>query len=145
MQKSNEKMLAYQKEYHQEHKEKILARKKELKEEQRRLLAPLKEVTLAHDFLDNSLEGSSVVKLALEKLTKVLEKNEMPVQYLSRVARDVADVQAKAVDKRLAIEGRPSRVVEHRDAAEIIRALEQKRVLKSIDVVQGKVIDAGAS
>ena len=56
---------------------------------------------------------------------------------LSKIARDLADVQSKAVDKKLSLEGRPSQITEVRDVADIVRALEAKKVITQIEVESG--------
>lgn len=51
----------------------------------------------------------------------------------SKVARDLADVMAKNVDKRLALEGRPTQIVENRDIGEIINSLVAMKVASRVD------------
>lgn len=93
-------------------------------EELRAKIVPLKEQTLTHNMLDNALYASDVTRVAMEQLMGRLEEGKIPPEYLSRVARDVQDVQAKAIDKKLALEGRPSVITESRTAPEIIKKLE---------------------
>lgn len=104
--------------------------RREQYEELRERIAPLKEKQLAHNLLDNALYASEVTAQAIEQLQGRLQY--VKTDQLSRVARDLADVQAKAVDKKLALEGRPTAIVENRSASEIIRALESKGILKQI-------------
>lgn len=51
----------------------------------------------------------------------------------SKVARDLADVTAKMVDKRLALQGRPTQIVENRDVGEIVNALVAMKVATRVD------------
>jgi hypothetical protein len=101
-------------------------------EELRAKIVPLKEQALTHNLLDNALYASDVTRAAMEQLTKRLEEGRIKPEYLSRVARDVADVQTKAIDKKMTLEGRPNVITETRSAPEIIRALEGMRVIKQI-------------
>jgi hypothetical protein len=85
-------------------------------------LAPVIEARLAADMLDNATLASDVTRLAIAKTRDMLEAGR--VADPSRVARDLSQVATQAVDKRLALQGRPTQIVEHRDTAEIIRKLE---------------------
>jgi hypothetical protein len=110
-------------------------------EELRQRIAPLKEKQLANNLLDNALYASDVTAQAIGQLQERIKY--VKTDQLSRVARDLADVQAKAVDKRLALEGRPTVITETRSAPEIIRALESMRVVKPVEITQGEAIDVG--
>lgn len=91
-------------------------------QKRREELAPVIEARLAADMLDNATLASDVTRLAIQKTRDMLEAGR--VQDPSRVARDLSQVATQAVDKRLALQGRPTQIVEHRDTAEIIRKLE---------------------
>ena len=106
----------------------------------RRQLAPRLEQELADGLLDNARLAAAATGLAIERSTQLLESGKCVDP--SRVARDLADVQAKSIDKRLALEGRPSQVVETRNASEIIRALEGMKVVKSVDVSPAQIEEA---
>ena len=106
-------------------------------EELRERIAPFKEKILTHNLMDNALYASEVTRVGMEQLMQKLEAGHIKPEYLSRVARDVADVQAKSIDKKLALEGRPTTIVENRSPQEIIRQLERKGVLKQIEVESG--------
>ena len=98
----------------------------------REQIAPLIEEKLANDLLGNATLASDVTALAIEKTRELLEEGK--IADPSRVARDLSQVGTQAVDKRLALQGRPSQIVEHRDVSEIIRALEgMKVVVASVD------------
>ena len=110
--------------------------RREQYEELRQRIAPLKEQALAHNLLDNALYASDVTKAAMEQLHERLNENKIRPSDLSKTARDLADVQAKSVDKRLALEGRPTVITETRNADQIIRKLESMGVVKQITVTQ---------
>lgn len=103
--------------------------------ELRERIAPLKEKTLIHNLQGNALYASEVTRIGMEQLMEMMEAGKIEPQYLSRVARDVADVQAKSIDKMLALEGRPTGIVEHRTPGQIISALERMKVLKTVQVI----------
>ena len=111
-------------------------------EELRAKLVPIKEDSLTHNLLDNALYMSDVTRVAMEQLMARLEEGRIPPEYLSRVARDAQDVQSKAIEKKLSLEGRPGIITETRTAPEIIRALEQKGVLRAeLDVPEAEVVE----
>lgn len=98
-------------------------------EELRAKIVPLKEKTLAHNMLDNGLYASEATRIAMDQLVQRLQENRIPPEYLSRVARDIADVQTKSVDKKLALENRPTVITETRSAPEILRKLQDMGVI----------------
>lgn len=117
---------------------KVLARTRaDQYEELRERVAPMKEQILTHNLMDNALYASEVTQVAMEQLMKRLEEGKIRPEYLSKVARDIADVQSKAVDKKLSLEGRPTHIVEQRTPDEIIRQLERKGVVKRVEIEQG--------
>ncbi|HTA98678.1 MAG TPA: hypothetical protein VK730_13680 [Solirubrobacteraceae bacterium] len=98
----------------------------------REQIAPLIEEKLASDLLGNATLASDVTALAIQKTREMLEDGK--IADPSRVARDLSQVGTQAVDKRLALQGRPTQITEHRDVSEIIRALEgMKVVVSSVD------------
>jgi hypothetical protein len=111
--------------------------RREQYEELRERIAPFKEKVLTHNLMDNALYASEVTRTAMEQLMERLEEGKIKPEYLSRVARDVADVQAKSIDKKLGLEGRPQHIVETRSAPEIIKKLE------SMGVVEVKQLESG--
>lgn len=110
-------------------------------QELREKIAPLKEKTLTANLRDNALYASEVTRLGMEQLQELLENRQVEPQYVSRVARDIADVQAKSIDKMLALEGRPTAIIENRTPAQIMAALERMRVLKPVQITQGVSTD----
>lgn len=100
-------------------------------EKVRESLAPRIEASLANDFLDNARMASEVERLAVERTRQLL--GEGKIADPSRVARDLSQVKTQSVDKRLALQGRPTQITEHRDPREIIRALEAMKVVQTVD------------
>ena len=82
---------------------------------------PLREGKLVNEMLDSAEMASSVERLAIQTTEQFLEEGK--IQDPSRVARDLADVKAKNIERGLALQGRPTAITENRDAAEILRAL----------------------
>ncbi len=110
----------------------VHARKdKEKLESLREQLAPRIEAIRANDMLDNAGLATELERMCMERLQSQLEFNE--VRDPARVARDLADLKAKNVDKRLAVQGRPTQIVETRKVGEIVKALEGLGVAKQID------------
>ena len=97
------------------------------------------EGAFANDLLDNTKRSTTVIRLAIEETDKRLKTGN--VADPSRVARDLSQVMAQAVDKRLAIQGRPTQIVEHRDVGEIIRQLVALGVVCD-DAIDGTAEDA---
>jgi hypothetical protein len=110
-------------------------------EELRAKLVPIKEESLTHNLTDNALYMSEVTRVAMEQLMERLQEGRVPPEFLSRVARDAQDVQSKAIEKKLSLEGRPGVITETRSAPEIIRALEAKGVLKELPVPDAEVVE----
>lgn len=96
--------------------------------ERRRELAPELEKTLADDMLDLARLSTVAERLAVEETMRVLEAGEAKEPW--RVARDLKQVSSQSVEKRLALEGRPEKVVETRSFEELERTLVAMGVLK---------------
>jgi hypothetical protein len=111
-------------------------------EQVRRELAPRLEASLAGDLLDNARLATQVENVAIERTLKLL--NEGRVRDPSRVARDLSQVATQSVDKRLALQGRPTQIVENRNVDEMIRSLEGLGVAKqvTIETTAMEIIDA---
>ncbi len=95
-------------------------------EKRRTELAPQLETRFANDLLTNARRGTLVTSLAIEKMEEELLGE---VRNPARVARDLAQVTARSIEKRLAVQARPTQIVEHRDVAEIVLALASMGVL----------------
>jgi hypothetical protein len=100
-------------------------------EKRRQELAPQIEAELANNLLDNAQRASAVITVAIAKTEELLEAGK--VGDPARVARDLSQVVAQSVDKRLSIQGRPTQITEHRDIGEIVRQLQAKGVIEVID------------
>jgi hypothetical protein len=99
--------------------------------------APKREALAAEHMLNNTTRASEVLALAIEKTREHLESSRCTDP--ATVARNLADVMAKSVDKRLSLQGRPTQITEHRDVNEIVRALEGMKVVTTVQqpVIEG--------
>jgi hypothetical protein len=109
-------------------------------QKRRKELGPKIEAMLADDMLGNARLASEVEKLAIEQTAKLLKQGK--VQDPSRVARDLKQTQTQGIDKRLAMEGRPTQIHESRNVDELVRALEGMGVARQVEVTQ---IEQGGS
>jgi hypothetical protein len=100
----------------------------------RERIAPKIEAATANNMLSNAWEATEVENLAIERAREMLEEDR--IADPSKVARDLADVKAKNIDKRLALQGRPTQISEHRNSEEIIRALEGMGVARRVEIGQ---------
>lgn len=116
---SEEKLAVMREKYHGEY------------EKLREQLAPAIEASLTNDSLGIARRATEVEALAISRTEEMLAEGR--ARDPSRIARDLADVKAKNIDKRLALQGRPTQIVETRDAVEIIRQLEAMGVAKTDD------------
>lgn len=107
-------------------------RHRERIEEMREELAPRIEAIRANDMLDNAGLATELERMCMERLQTQLENGQ--VRDPARVARDLADLKAKNVDKRLAVQGRPTQIVETRKMGEIVKALEGLGVARQVTV-----------
>jgi hypothetical protein len=109
-------------------------------EEIRSNLAPRLENTLANDMLATAREANEVARQAIETTRKRL--NAGKIEDSSRVARDLSQVSVQSVDKRLALQGRPTHVTEHRNIGELVNALVGLKVAEVIEAAPEDVEDA---
>ena len=116
---TTEKILEVCKRFHIEEYEKI-----------RNQLAPLVEQSFANDMLGVASMATQVEQVAVEHTMDLLKKGK--IADPSRVARDLADVKAKNTDKRLAIQGRPTSIVEKRSVEDIWQQLEKMGVVEQV-------------
>jgi hypothetical protein len=105
-------------------------------EKVRAQLAGRIETGRAHDMLGVAGLCTEVEQAAIVRTSEMLAEDR--IQDPSKVARDLADVKAKNIDKKLALESRPSQIVETRNTDEIIRALEGMNVVKRVEITQGE-------
>jgi hypothetical protein len=136
-----EQAVEYLKEYHDRQTtvavlEGFRRARPERYEQVRRQLTPRLEQELTDGLLDNARLATIATNMAIKRTMELLERGVC--RDPSKVARDLADVQAKSVDKKLSLEGRPTQITETRNPEEIIRALEGMRVIKRVEVEQGE-------
>lgn len=109
--------------------------------ERREEVAPRLEAMLAGDLLDNARFATNVERLALETTERLLREGR--INDPSRVARDLSQIRTQAIDKRLALQGRPSQIVEKRSPDELVRALEGLGVARQVtlEVPDAEVVE----
>lgn len=105
-------------------------------EERRSQLAAKREEVLTNDLLDVKVKATIALKLAIDQSTFMLN-NGLCVEPW-RVARDLSQVMAQATDKRLALQGRPTQIIEKRDPDETLRKLQSMGV---VQVIEGTVVE----
>ena len=108
----------------------------------REQLAPrFVEAKLAEDLLQEAGSATEAIAFAVEQTYERLAKGE--IADPARAARDLSQIETQAVDKRLALQGRPTQISEHRSPDEIVRALEGMGVVKKVDA-EGTAIEETA-
>jgi len=100
-------------------------------QQRRQELAPQIEETFAADLLENAAEATAMVKRLIDETGKRLDEGS--IEEPARAARELSQVTQQSIDKRLAVQGRPTQIVESRNIAEIIKTLEGKRILEVIE------------
>jgi len=105
--------------------------KSEVFRERRHELAPKLEEALADDLLSEARLSTQVISMALESTQRLL--NAGSVGDPARVARDLSQIRTQAVDKKLALQGRPTQISENRSIDELVRALEGLGVAQRVD------------
>lgn len=100
-------------------------------QKRREQLAPRLEAKLADDMLANAMRATNAEAFCIERIEEMLEEGR--VQDPSRVARDLSQIRTQAVDKRLALQGRPTQITEHRDVSELVNALVGMKVAEVVD------------
>lgn len=101
-------------------------------------LAPAVEAKLADDMLSNAAKATLLESLCFERIQVLLEGNEL--RDPARVARDLSQIRTQAIDKRLALQGRPTTITSSRSMEEVLRQLESMNVVKRVDV-EGDAIE----
>jgi hypothetical protein len=87
------------------------------------------ENALISDLGDNAKLAGVAIRLAVKRTLELLAEGR--VQDPSRVARDLADVQAKAIDKSRLLQDKPTAIVAKPKMAEIISGLESLGVIEA--------------
>ena len=101
-------------------------------EEARRELAPMMELKLTNDLLAETVRVTSVIDRAVRRTERLLERDA--ISDPAKAARDLGQLRTQAIDKRLALEGRPTQIIEKRSADEILAKLEAMGIAKRVDV-----------
>jgi hypothetical protein len=96
--------------------------------------APQIEARLANTFLDNARLASEVQRIAIEQTRDKLKKKS--IAEPARVARDLGDAITKNIDKRLSLQGRPTKITTNRDIGEVVRALIGMNIVQVTDQQQ---------
>lgn len=108
--------------------------RRERYEARRNELAPVLEGMHANDLLDTARLATTVGNIAIAKTKELLENGQIrDPAVASKVARDLSQVSTQSIDKRLAVQGRPTQITEHRDHREILRALQAMGVAQIVD------------
>ncbi len=108
----------------------------------RREIAPALEEQLTGDMLDLTRLSVELEGYALDNCLKKLQASRFAAspEVLAKIAREASQVKTQNVDKRLALEGRPTSITESRNQDEIIRSLESMGVARQI-TVEGSAIE----
>jgi hypothetical protein len=101
----------------------------------RRDLAPRLEACAIDELQAFVVQAAATKLLALQKTHEALESDAIPARDLPAALRNITTAEAISVDKILALSGRPTSVVEHRSAAELVSRLARL----------GAVVDGTAS
>lgn len=84
---------------------------------------PKLEQQVVRQLEQNVIHAGEATRQAIAKSLEQLEAGE--AKDPAATARNLATVQGIAVDKMLTLTGRPAQITEHRDTAQIMRALKQ--------------------
>lgn len=103
--------------------------------------APQIEAQLANNFLDNARLAAEAEREAIERSRQMLQNGR--AQDPSRMARDLSQVKSQSVDKRLALQGRPTQITEKRNVNQIIGRLLQMKAVKMIESTAEEIPDGG--
>ena len=93
-------------------------------------MAPAIEKAVVAEMHGFIVETGRVKRKALEQIDRALDEGTLAPRDLAAALRNVAASEATAIDKSLALSGRPSSVVEHRSASELIERLAKLGALK---------------
>lgn len=93
----------------------------------REQLAPRLEAKLAEDLLSEAGRATEAVAFCVERTHEMLQKDE--IRDPARAARDLSQIRTQAIDKRLALQGRPTSVTVNLDPETILKRLEAKGLI----------------
>ena len=94
-------------------------------------LAPILESQMADDMLENARYSTQVERFCIEKVQQLLEEGK--VADPARAARDMSQIRTQAIDKRLALQGRPTEITQNRSIDELVNALVGMKVAERVD------------
>jgi hypothetical protein len=100
-------------------------------QKRREQLAPRLEARLADDMLANAQRATNAEAYCIERIEDLLKEDR--VQDPSRVARDLSQIRTQSIDKRLALQGRPTAITEHRSVDELARSLVAMNVAEIVE------------
>jgi hypothetical protein len=98
--------------------------------------APKIEASLANNLLENARLAAETERMAIEQARTELQEGR--AKEPAKIARDLSQVKSQAIDKRLALQGRPTQITERRDVNEIVRALVGLKVVQVADLPPGQ-------
>ena len=98
--------------------------------EAQREMAPAIEKAVVAEMHGFIVATGRVKRKALEQIDRALDEGTLAPRDLAAALRNVAASEATAIDKSLSLSGRPSSVVEHRSASELIERLAKLGALK---------------
>lgn len=104
-------------------------------------MAPAIEKAVVAEMHGFIVETGRVKRKALEQIDRALDAGTLAPRDLAAALRNVAASEATAIDKSLALSGRPSSVVEHRSATELMDRLEKLGALRRRAHVDSTAID----
>lgn len=111
----------------------------------REQLAPRLEAKLAEDLLTEAARATEAVGFCIEQTHKMLAAGE--IRDPARAARDLSQIRTQAIDKRLALQGRPTEITQNRSVDAIVNALEGLKVAERVETkadVEGTAIEETA-
>lgn len=98
--------------------------------------APLIDALLVDEYRRQGLKALQVSSRALDKTSEALEAGTL--KDPSAAAKNVATVSGIYADKVAIMEGRPTSIVEHRSADDVIKALERRGFIDgTVEEVEG--------
>lgn len=109
----------------------LRVRLSEQREKVRREIAPKREEGVTLDMLDEVVDLTAVMQLATQRVEEKLRANT--IVDAAKALRDLSQVRTQTIDKKLALEGRPTSITESRTTDELVRSLEALGVAKQIE------------
>jgi hypothetical protein len=79
--------------------------------------------SLSNQLIENATQSAELTTTIIAELDGKV--NDLEAKDLSRVAKDLADVSAKSVDKAMVLRGQPNAITEERNPELIVRELQR--------------------